>query len=639
MSEAPLCNDAVDVFVAGDGGGDCSPAAENNTNTDNIHSSNTDSVVAAFPPVADEDSAATVTVEQEGGERNTCDSYNIRANVESSEEATSLLDSCHSDDEEDEDHPKVQDGSPKDNASPILEETGRPRSPRMGRNEGSDSKAPAPTIESNNPEHHTLSPTSTTKVSPPRRDGLAFDFKSPTSTTKLSAPRLDGLAFDLNQPWERSLLRQLDQTIASNAAAAAAVAANGDAGTKFLPSINPSPPRRELVLLGHTESRDYAMDYSFDDAISLDTNASSIILPSRAQLIHRTALNTDPQPRMAAGYYPATHDLPGTEEIGTPPPNNDPTTKVMKTDGTNNIDTSMLDLAHPPQHDVCAESRRAASTRYDHSATSSLTSFTTLGNHDDERDDDEVPPKVPPSSSTQQSLKRGIPDRLPGRKTTSNSLLAAAVAGEKLNQNPTLYYRNKNNSQSNFLEMEASVHTEAELGNQGDDEEEHGDYNNNGYDGEYVADMATAAAKSMMPDPGCFCLGINMMDYVLPPTPTSNNAMLRNRQGGRSRFTNNGIFMRPMYPMPRVHEEEDRLPEMIELSRNKEIRHNRDHDRNKQQQQNKERMKQSQQQLRKKASRATSQKKSEPEGIYQGSGTDGPFSLPNSPRRRKVVDV
>lgn len=263
-----------------------------------------------------------------------------------------------------------------------------------------------------------------------REDEVDNDFHTMSDNNKIAAavvvrdvtlsalPRLNGLAFDMNQPWERSLMRQLEEA----------------------EHESEKPRRRELMLIGHTESRDYGMDLDGDDTVSLDTSASSTV-PTKAQLIHRTILNRDPR---VIGYHQQTQ-----QET----------------------------LLQAKLHDDAKRKGRE-------SETSSMTSATIQS----EEDRDEV--------SSPTGMK--IPASLPGR-------------------------RRKPEQQQGLLEMEPSA---------------------NG-DEEYTATTYV--------DPGCFCLGFDVLNYVLPPPDAVAADYSKMRFGTRTTTR-----------LSRV--EEDPMPEVIDLT-------------------------------------------------------------------------
>lgn len=351
------------------------------------------------------------------------DAASVHAGRSSDTEVASLFDSCNSDDEDD---ASIEACGSQEYAQ-FVDETGRRQ----------DLEQPQP-IDN------------TATAAKPAADTLAAPAAEPPLPTKLPAlTATEGLVFDLNQPWERSLLRQLEE------------AEKKECGY----------PRRELMLLGHTESRDFAMDYDQDDSMSVDTNASSTV-PNRPQLIHRTILNMQPR---------VVYNLPVP-------------------DNTENERIVEMAIDRQQQPVVVAIVKRNPKKGYD-SESSSLTGATMQTEED--RDETSFP------------IAKTIPDQLPG--------------GQRSRQEQQDYY---------FLELEESVNGESNYNN---------NINNN-------LDGMTAAAT--LPDPGCFCLGYNMLDYVLPPPPP---------QGGMYLKKNSPRLGIRHSRLPRVKEEQTCLPEEVDF--------------------------------------------------------------------------
>jgi hypothetical protein len=491
----------------------------------------------------------------------------------SADGAGSLLDSCESEDDE-----AVEDDEcisiaacGSEDYSQFVDETGRNRlaqEDKGRKSEGDQDSNQLEDVQSGKGDARKASgggPTSPTSVTAPIYEMAETMSPSPRPAPSPPSPpppptnvRPDGLAFDLNQPWERSLLRQLENAgaAANDAKLNTKLEASRQSPPQNSTTSASSPPRqrRELFLLEHTESRDYAME--FDDSVSLDTNASSTV-PIKAQLIHRTLLNTVPQPRVVYRINDTDDDYE--------------TTSVHSEKKNEPVERPRVHTGH-----------RSGGAAQDQSETSSLTSFT-LQTADDDRDETSFP------------LSSKIPDVLPGgRKAT-----------------PVL----SPYEQQYFLEMEPSVNNDTQAQHD-----------------EYSKDLA-ATSNTILPDPGCFCLGINMLDYVLPPTSRHSNASNAHlgtmKSSGRSSRLK-GV-MRPTR-MALVQEDEPVLPEIIDLKhRIKVIRH---HHHQQQQQQQKPETK-DQGVPRQESGRS---KKSEPEGSYMASSpADAP--KPARRQRRQVVDV
>jgi hypothetical protein len=321
----------------------------------------------------------------------------------------SLLDSCEGEDEEEgADSSSIQACVSEDYA-PYVDETGQLRDKsdheEIGLMKINTANGNEQNILKGKNSPSELKPTSKINKQEP-----AHEVRREVS---LSPPQLDGLAFDLNQPWERSLLRHLEKD------------------SQLSPS---SAHTRTMMLLGHTESRDFAMDFdpNNDDNVSLETSSSCP--PQRMQFIHRPA-NLPPEPRVVYRI----------------PPSNDDDKEYYDNHGA----SSRLQMQQIRYIQQQAKKMGKGNAPFP-STTSSLTSAT---NHNlDGRDDDFLPVLLPPHPH-------------------------------------------------NFLEMEPSTgHSYRE------------DPNN-----QNIPDLVHHSA----PDPGCFCLGYNMLEYVLSP-PVAPRALKRN---------------------------------------------------------------------------------------------------------------
>lgn len=188
------------------------------------------------------------------------------------------------------------------------------------------------------------------------------------------APRKDGLAFDMNTPWERSLLRHLERQ----------------------QSKEEQRAKRDLMYVGHTESRDFAMDWENESTLSMETDTSSTI-PVRAQFVHRTLLNQSPQPRVVGYQAQEKPDPKGTVPTTTHQPAPSP----------------------PPQSSVLLVSR---------TETSEITTLTTK----DDRDDNggaNVPDHTPPRRRMHKSK---------APKTSPKQYLEMELSKEEKQQPPSL---------------------------------------------------------------------------------------------------------------------------------------------------------------------------------------------------------
>lgn len=79
----------------------------------------------------------------------------------------------------------------------------------------------------------------------------------------------DGLEFDMDVPWQRSLLKELRND-----------------------EVKQTAYRNDVIMLGHTESRDFAVDIGVDD-FTLTTDSSSTMCHGKPQAIHRPWIYPD----------------------------------------------------------------------------------------------------------------------------------------------------------------------------------------------------------------------------------------------------------------------------------------------------------------------------------------------------------
>jgi hypothetical protein len=372
----------------------------------------------------------------------------------------SLLDSCEDDDDDEMDTTSIQACGSEDYAQ-FVDETGRQQESTIQVQVSMIDKRTGATI-ADVPTNRNVSPT-------PKVNLTTAGVKAePSSTVRrkvsVSPPQLDGLAFDLNQPWERSLLRQLEKD-------------------------TPVYETKAMMLLGHTESRDFAMEYdpNNDDNVSLETSSSCP--PQKMQFIHRP-LYAPPEPRVVY--------------------------RMESSNDEDDDDNHNVVYHHPHHHQQPMRSPQPHSNNHPNhhhspSTTSSLTSATFI--NEDGRDDEHIPIHLP--------------------KNAKSNLLHASQQ-----------------QQQYFLEMEAStVHTASY----------HEDYD--------AFTNHDLVYHPPLPDPGCFCLGYNMLEYVLaPPVPRQPVVMNKKRIVG---------VMRPVR-LPRVDESNvvgttaiDTIPEVIDLSGNK----------------------------------------------------------------------
>lgn len=403
---------------------------------------------------------------------------------------TNLMDSCVDDeDDEDDDHASVNACDSSDEYAMYIDKTGRQQ-----QHQPTDEPLPKPTNTNTGTgirNNFTSVPPPTAAVTPESTAHTPkTDHPSPSTMTRrnvsLSPPGMDGLQFDMNQPWERSLLRQLEQPKDSNALSSIRYELKK---TEPIALVTTKP----MMLLGHTESRDYAMEYDVDDTVSLETSSSCP--PGRKmQFIHRSPFAT-PQPRVvyhipssndddhnnyqAANYYYQNSPPAGVTDQLPAPVHNHPLPIII--DKPNN---------HP-------------------TAASSLTngSYTT----DDGRDDELIM-----MDYNQGIVYTKIPAHLPHSVTTRA-------------MHPPYPY----------LEMEPSTGGGTSYGEM--------DYNSNNEQQAHYLNQPNM--DLVQPDPGCFCLGYNMLDYIIsaaPPSPPKQRPSL----GKKQRL--NGV-LRPVR-LPRVTE-------------------------------------------------------------------------------------
>lgn len=316
-------------------------------------------------------------------------------------------------------------------------------------------------------------------VTPPRKQYDASVDKIMSEQKPILAPRQvsygpDGLVFNMNEPWERSLQRQIqsglkDQHIIVN-------------------------DKNNTLLLGHTESRDYAMEVNRDD-VSLGTNASSTV-PHRMQVIHRSFHNQNMMQQ--------------------PPP---PPT---------NHRYSSRPVEHNEEFEEFLTKNEAASRVGDvvkgcRSVDESTVSYLTnqFGNYEEFRDEtqysysnnhmygspyvnDQVESRSHYINGRSGHPNGGIPSSknrgFHSSGNSSNNHYGGVPIASSLQKSRSI--RNDPNHSNRRLEMEASVHDEANSTTN--------DTANSMYgDGIY--------SNVMAPDPSCFCMGYDMLNYVLPP--------------------------------------------------------------------------------------------------------------------------
>lgn len=399
-----------------------------------------------------------------GGENSTATVASAASNALNNRSSdTNLLDSCVDDDDEDDENASVNACDSSDEYAMYVDKTGRQQQQRH--HQQSDASLPKPFNMNTDMIHSNVTPVPppTAAVTPestahtPRADP-----PSPRRNVSVSPPGMDGLEFDMNQPWERSLLRQLEKPKESSAPLS-----NRYELVKTEPLLlNTVKP---MMLLGHTESRDYAMEYDVDDNVSLETSSSCP--PGRKmQFIHRSPYSP-PQPRVVY-HIPSSND-----------------------DDHNNYHTASYHYHHSPPPPVTLEMPPSEHPPHTYhplpiiigkhnnhpTAASSLTngSYTT----DDGRDDE-----VMMMMDDNGIVYKKIPTHLPHSVTTRT-----------IQPSPQ------------YLEMEASTGGGTSYG-------EVMDYNTNSEHHQHY--LYQPNTDHIQPDPGCFCLGYNMLDYIISAAPT-----------------------------------------------------------------------------------------------------------------------
>ena len=436
-----------------------------------------------------------------GGEDATATATTNALNNRSSD--TSLLDSCVDDDEDDDDNASVKacDSNGEEYAK-YMDKTGRqqyqPTDARISKPVSANPGIVLSNVTPVPPPTATVTPENTART--PKAD-----HPSPSTIARrnvsLSPPGMDGLEFDMNQPWERSLLRQLQAPNEGNASPSRQYELK-----KTEPIVLPTT--KPMMLLGHTESRDYAMEYDIDDTVSLETSSSCPPM-NKMQFIHRSP-HSPPQPRVVY-HIPSSND-----------------------DDHNNYPTASYYYQHSPPVTTDKLPQMQSSSPHSYSqlpiiigkhdyhptAASSLTngSFTTNDGRDDElmmmMDDNGI-------------VYKKIPAHLPHSVTTRTT--------------------------QQYLEMEPSMGGGASYG-------EMMDYHSNAVN-EQQHYLNQPNTDHIQPDPGCFCLGYNMLEYIISAAPPTQRPPLH---GKKPRL--NGV-LRPVR-LPPVTENLSMMEHMSRLNHN-----------------------------------------------------------------------
>lgn len=331
----------------------------------------------------------------------------------------------------------------------------------------------------------------------------------------------EGLMFNMNEPWERSLQRQIQS------------------GIKDQHILFNDKHNNRTLLLGHTESRDFAMEVSRDD-VSLGTSGSSTV-PHRMQVIHRSFLNNymmqqqqqhrqqqqerQQQQQQHSNYRydmpPLDHQYYDEEFAGLPKKKDVgcPIGDVVKGCRSHDESTvSYLTNQFGPYEEIRDELQYTYSNH-----TSGATHFAEARNDY--------------SKSTNQL---GAIGRNKERAINmSNNPYSSVVMASSLQKGHNIP-NDSNNYYAKFLEMEhQSLHDESNSATNHTVNSMHtinGVYNN-----------------LMAPDPACFCMGYNMLDYLLPPGVGSPDGVTHRNSRQRYRGGNGGAGV-SLPRLPRVDE-------------------------------------------------------------------------------------
>jgi hypothetical protein len=271
----------------------------------------------------------------------------------------------------------------------------------------------------------------------------------------------NGLIFNMNEPWERSLQRQLQSGVLNQH-----ILVNDN--------NNFQNSRNSTLLLGHTESRDFALEVNRDD-ISLGTNASSTV-PNTMQIVHRSFLNQymmqqQNQPRYS---FKQEDEVEGFPRIG----------DVVK--GCRSVDESTVSYL-TNQFGPCEEFRvETQDAKWNH----------TYG----------IGAKpVKDQAYTHSNNFNSRSNVANGYAKSANNTDNAGGGGSNNEAFPVLHksrnIQNELSHNNKFLEVTGSINDET----------------NSTANETNSMQMNGAYSTMMAPDPACFCMGYNMLDYVLPP--------------------------------------------------------------------------------------------------------------------------
>jgi hypothetical protein len=255
-----------------------------------------------------------------------------------------------------------------------------------------------------------------------------------------------------------------------------------------------------MMVLGHTESRDYAMDWDdIDDNVSLETSSSCPPAASKMQFIHRSIYNPQPEPRVvtnipmnyqyptASNYYHSDH-----HNYDVPP----------QYHRYYQLEQQEQATTHPPKF--------IKGKQYYTGASSTLT-YDGTNLTDDGRDDHEMMMMASAYNSNMYHCKNEIP------KQHQHYLEMEAVSADISNNQKLM---------DPYIDNNSPDQTQASTNND----------------------------PNSIPDPGCFCLGYNMLEYIIS---SSVSPATKQRHQGRYNHhrhhgnSNNGVLHPVRLPIVR----------------------------------------------------------------------------------------
>lgn len=407
-----------------------------------------------------------------------------------------------------------------DDYSEYVDECGRSRCSEV-RNNGVAGFRPSPHYEQSNISNRRL---------PSRQESLI----STTEATSLNIQQQlsygpDGLVFNMNVPWERSLRRQMNQGLEK-------VITESSRMTKSYPSRpNDMMIGSGTMLLGHTESRDYAMEVVRDD-ISLTTSASSTA-PNRMQVIHRSFLNNHmsyPQNNVNINNY--NHINNGEYK------SNQVEREIRNDYNVVNDNTNF---------DSCRIGNVIKGCR---SADDSTVSYLTSHQYEDyPAPGPQLVHPIDTAANKQRLHESSRPAMV--RRASSTGKQDTIASGSRGHRNSTSGRRSSSHGNSNngVYGRSSSRNGDSKRSMKYELERTHSTMNST---------VAPATIHSMAPDTSCFCMGYNVFDYVLPPPGDSFGRGTTNT--GSTNFVHGmKVFnVRPSARLSRVEEGDDRVVDL-----------------------------------------------------------------------------